>query len=112
MGEAIASTQADATQTGVLCLRKMASAVLGMTQHRDPGSCSFSFLPDTPQVSIVHSVLPLSKFMVSGCKQFVHFKSLSGTPAVSLLQRDTPLLFTDRCYLSSFLCSGAVGRGA
>ena len=41
-GGAIASPQA---WRAVLCLRKMASAVWGMTQHRDPGGCSFSSLP-------------------------------------------------------------------
>ena len=40
--EAIASPQADATWRGVLCLRKMVPAVWGMTQHRNPSSCSLS----------------------------------------------------------------------
>ena len=37
----IASPQTDAIWRGVLCLRKMASAVWGMSQHRDPGRLYF-----------------------------------------------------------------------
>ena len=44
-GRSIASPQADATWRGVLYQRQMATAVWEMTQHRDPGSCSFPSLP-------------------------------------------------------------------
>ena len=61
VGIAIASSQSDAIQRGLLCLRKMASIVWGMTQHMDPDCCSPSSLPratnpDSPQVSPVHSL--------------------------------------------------------
>ena len=62
--------------------------------------------PDSPQVSLVHSVLSLPEPRVSGCKQnymcFWPFKRLSECPAVSLWQTETLLLFTAGCYLSSF----------
>ena len=45
VGRLIASTQADTLWRRVLCLVKMAPAVWGMTQHRDPGGISFSSLP-------------------------------------------------------------------
>ena len=85
MGEAIASPQADAIWREVLYLRKMAFAKWGMTQHRDPDCCSFNSLPEiptpySPQVSLVHSALPLPESSVSGSKwNFVHwpFKKLS-----------------------------------
>ena len=72
-GRSIASPQADATWRGVLYQRQMATAVWEMTQHRDPGGCSFSFLPeaptpDCPQASLVHSALPLLEPRVNGCK--------------------------------------------
>ena len=44
-GRSIASPQAVTIQKGVHCLRKMASAAWGMTQHRDPGDYSFIPLP-------------------------------------------------------------------
>ena len=50
-GGAIAPTQADATWREVLCLRKMTSAVWGMTQHMDPGGCFFRSLPRTTSPS-------------------------------------------------------------
>ena len=70
-GGAIASPQADATWRGVLCLRKMASVAWCMTQHKDPGSCSFSSLPratnaESPQTTLVHSALPLLDPRVRG----------------------------------------------
>ena len=61
-GGAIAPTQADATWREVLCLRKMTSAVWGMTQHMDPGGCFFRSLPS------VHSSSLLTEPRVGGCK--------------------------------------------
>ena len=65
----IASPQVVAIHRGVFCLRKMASAVWGMTQHRDPGGYSVSSssvvspeppTPDSSQASLSHSALPLT----------------------------------------------------
>ena len=56
VGGAIASPQADVIWRRVLCLRKMASPVWGMTQHRDPGSCSFSSLPRATNPRLFSSV--------------------------------------------------------
>ena len=116
-GGDIASPQGDATWRGLLCLRKMASAVWGMTQHRDPGSCSFSSLPEPPtpdslQASLDHSALPLPEPRVTGfTRKFVSwpFKRLSESPEVSPWQTETLLLFTALCHLGSFPRSGTVG---
>ena len=73
MGGTIASPQADATWRGVFSLRKMASAVWGMTQHWILVALP-SFLspepptPDSPQVSLVHFALPLPESKASGYK--------------------------------------------
>ena len=73
MGGAIVSPEADAIQRGVLCLRKMASAVWGMTLYRYlvalPSVLSLEPpVPDPPQVSPIHSALPMLEPRVSGCK--------------------------------------------
>ena len=64
VGGAIASPQADVFWRRVLCLRKMASTEWGMTQHRDPGICSFSSVPwaISPRLSwcIASPLCPLS----------------------------------------------------
>ena len=103
VGGAIASPQADATWRGVLCLRKMASAVWGMTQHRDPGGCSFSSCPRATNPRLFRSVsaLPLLEPRVRDCKwNFLCWpiKRLSVFPVVSPWQRENLLLFTDGCY--------------
>ena len=61
VSEAVASLQHDAIQRGVICLRKMVSAVWGMTQPWNPGSCSFSSLPRTTNPRFSSSISrPLS----------------------------------------------------
>ena len=120
-GGAVAVPQADASQTGVLCLRKMASAAWGMTQHKDPGGCSFSSLSRAPTLDstsridslhtpLVHPALHLLEPGLSGCnRDFVCwlFKRLSASPAISLWQVETPLLFTAGYYLGFFPGSGS-----
>ena len=67
---------------------------------------SESRAPDSPQVSLVHSVFPLSALRVSGCKRnFVRwtFKRLSASLAVSSRQTEPLLLFKAGCYLGSFM---------
>ena len=56
VGRAIASPQADATWRGVLWLRKIAPVVWEMTQHRDPGSCSFRSFPRATSPGLSSSV--------------------------------------------------------
>ena len=56
---AIASSQADATWTGVFFRRRMAPAVWGMTQHRGLGSYSFSSLPRVTNPRLSSSVCSL-----------------------------------------------------
>ena len=58
-GGAISSPQEDAPWRELLCLRRMAVAVWGMTQHRHPGGWPFSFLPrvSNPRLSS-HSCSP------------------------------------------------------
>ena len=56
VGGAIAFPQADTTWSGVVCLRKIASAVWGMTQHRDPGGYSFSSLPRATSLRLSSSI--------------------------------------------------------
>ena len=61
--------------------------------------------PDSSQVSLVHTALPLPNFKVRGCKQnFVcwSFKSLLASLAISSWQMETLLLFTAGCYLGFF----------
>ena len=61
--------------------------------------------PDSPQVSLVHSALPLPELRVSIYKQnFVHwpFKRLSVSLAISPWHTETLLLFTAACYLCFF----------
>ena len=69
-------------------------------------------MSDSPQVSLVHSALPLPEPRVSGCKQnFVcwPFKRLSVSSAISSWQIELLLLFS--CMLFGFLSSShAVGR--
>ena len=119
-GGAIASPQADVTGRGLFCQSKMTPAVWGVTQHRDPGSCSFNSLPkatipDSPHATLIHSALPLLESRVSGCKwNFVDwpFKRLSISPALSPWQTEALLLYTGGYYLGSFPDSSAVGWGA
>ena len=61
-------SQADATWRGVLCHRKMASAVWGMNQHRDSGGCSSLLSPEPPPQPLVHFALILLEPRVSGFK--------------------------------------------
>ena len=49
VGRAIAFPQADTIQRGVLYLRKMASTIWGMTQHRYPRSYFLRFSPQSHQ---------------------------------------------------------------
>ena len=107
----IASPQADVAQMGVLCLRKMASAVWGMTQHRDPGGYSSALspeppTPDSPHTSLVHSAHPLLEPRICGCKwYFVNwpFKRLYASLAISPWQTETLLLLTAGGYGFPFL---------
>ena len=60
MGEAIASLQATAAWSGVVCLSIRAAALWVMTQHQDPSSYSLYSLPKLPSpvsplASLVHS---------------------------------------------------------
>ena len=62
--------------------------------------------PDSPQVSLVLSALPLPEPRVHSYKQnFVlwPFKRLSASPAISPWQRETLRLFTAGCCLGSFM---------
>ena len=110
MDGAVASFWADATCRRVFCLRKMASAVWGMTQHRDLAAVPSVLFPepptrDSPQASLFHSALLLLESSVSECKQhFVSwpFKSLSASSVFSPWQTETLLLFTAGCFLGFF----------
>ena len=112
VGRAIAFPQADVTWRGVLCLRKMVSAVWGMTQHRDAGGCSFSSLPRATNPSLSSSMssplCPPSAAPQSIWLQvkyfFLHwlFKRLSDSPEICPWQIEMLLLFTGGCFLSSF----------
>ena len=86
------------------CLRVLVLVVWGMTQHRDPGGCSFSpqshqpppHPPDSPQTSLVHSVLPLLAPRLSGCKWncvIWPFKKLCA-PQLSLPGREKSCCFS------------------
>ena len=55
-GGGIASPQADAIQRGLLCLREMAPAIWGMTQHQYPGDCSLSSLSRATKPRISSSI--------------------------------------------------------
>lgn len=62
--------------------------------------------PDTPHVTPIHSTLPPPELRMSGCEQnFVHwpFKSVLVSPVDSAFfwQTETPLLFTDKCYVGA-----------
>ena len=101
-GRAIASPLADAMWTGVPCLRKMASAVWGMTQHIDPGSCSFSSLPRATSCrlsSCISSPLCSPSARAQGKwlqMSFVHwpFKRLSASSHLSLVDRNPAALYS------------------
>ena len=109
-GGAIASPQADAIWRGLLCLRRTASAAWGMTQHRDPGGCSFSFLPRAicPRVSSHISSPPcIPSARAQG--KWLQLKFYVGPLRCSLSlqlslpgRQKPPLLFTAGCYLCSF----------
>ena len=109
-GRGIASSQADATWRGVLCLKKMAPRVWGMTQRRDPGGCSFSSFPraTNPRFSpSISSPLCPPSAGAQGQWQQASFcalalKRLSESLAISPWQTGTQLLLTSRCYLGSF----------
>ena len=110
--EAIVSPQVDATQRGVVFLSRMAAAVWGITHHQDPSVYSLSSLAKPSVSSLSSSVSsppcphsPLPEPRISGCKwRLVHwlFKRLFVSPAVSLWQRATLLLFATGCYLCTF----------
>ena len=94
----------------MLCLRKVASTILGLTQYRNPASYSSSSLPRATNPRLSSSIssplcLPFEQPRVSGWKwNFVvwPFKRFSEPPAVTPRQTDSLLLFTSGCYLGSF----------
>ena len=108
----IAFPQADATLRRVFFLRNMASAVWGMTQHRDPGSCSFSSLPRATNPRLSSSVSsPLCPTFAGTQGKWLQMTIVCVTPfrgslhlQLSLPRRQKHCCFsTARCYLGSFL---------
>ena len=102
MGGTIAFPQADATWRGVLSLRKMAFAVWGMTQHRDPGGCSFSSLLRSTSSRLSSSIYSTLCPGSLGNWLQTKFCTFSASSAIYPWQTETLIIFTAKCYLSFF----------